>query len=159
MTGRAEFEFRDFVVNSNLSYSTALAEMVAGKKVTHWIWYIFPQLEIHGRSEIARFYGIKSLEEAKRYLAHEVLGPRLIEISRAALDKLKGGVGIKKLMGKSVDAFKLRSCATLFTAASEDNSELHSLFNDLMVQCEQQLGGRDFPTIDFIENEQINLCP
>ena len=154
MTRRVQFDFRDFVTNSNNSYPIALGEIAAGQKRTHWIWYIFPQLEIHGRSEIALFYGIQSLEEAKRYLAHEVLGPRLVEISRAALERLKAGVRIKKLMGKAIDAFKLRSCATLFVAASEGDSELHALFSELMVLCEEQLGGRDVPTIDFLENER-----
>ena len=60
-------------------YETVLAELRAGRKRTHWMWFVFPQLKALGRSPTARFYGISDLDEARAYLAHAVLGPRLLE--------------------------------------------------------------------------------
>ena len=91
-----------------------LEEIQAGPKKSHWIWFIFPQLRGLGQSAMAQRYGIADLEEARAYLAHPVLGPRLIEITRAMLthaDKTPEAV-----LGP-VDAMKLRSCLTLFQAA------------------------------------------
>lgn len=96
--------------------ATALAEMRAGAKRSHWMWFVFPQLRELGRSETARFYGIGSREEAVAYLADPVLGPRLIEACEAAL--APQGVSARTLMG-SPDDLKLRSCVTLFGALPE----------------------------------------
>ncbi|MFO1413891.1 MAG: DUF1810 domain-containing protein [Burkholderiales bacterium] len=93
-------------------YDTALAELAAGRKETHWMWFILPQLRGLGRSERARFYGIGDLREAAAYLAHPLLGPRLVACVTAMLghprlpaDAILGGV----------DALKFRSCLTLFS--------------------------------------------
>lgn len=93
-------------------YAQALTEINNGRKRSHWIWYIFPQLNGLGFSEMARFYGIRNIEEATAYLAHPVLGPRLIEISKA-LVALKTQ-SASQVMG-SPDDLKLRSSMTLFS--------------------------------------------
>jgi uncharacterized protein (DUF1810 family) len=93
-------------------YADALAEIEAGAKRTHWIWYVFPQIEGLGSSPRARYFGLSGIEEAAAYLAHPVLGPRLIRIAEAALTH--AGTPAERLMGSGIDAAKLRSCATLF---------------------------------------------
>ncbi len=103
-----------FVEAQARDYAIALAEIHAGQKRSHWIWYIFPQLAGLGRSETARFYGIASLDEAKAYLAHPVLGPRLIECVEALAPLT--ATTIEPPFGQ-IDTLKLRSCLTLFIEA------------------------------------------
>ena len=100
------------------SYQTALAEIKNGHKRSHWMWYVFPQIQGLGLSETARFYAIQDLREAEAYACHPVLGPRLVEISTALL-------GVKStdapaVMG-SPDDLKLKSSMTLFGALPEAN--------------------------------------
>jgi uncharacterized protein (DUF1810 family) len=95
-------------------WETALSELEAGRKRSHWMWFIFPQLAGLGRSQRARYYGIRDLDEARDYLADPVLSARLEAASRAVL--MHGNVPADAIMGP-VDAMKLRSCATLFLAA------------------------------------------
>lgn len=95
-------------------FDTALAELRAGRKETHWMWFIFPQLASLGRSDRARFYGLAGLDEARAYLADPVLAGRLTRAARAVL--AHPGKTADEIMGP-VDALKLRSCATLFDAA------------------------------------------
>ncbi len=96
-------------------YEQALAEIRNGRKESHWIWYIFPQLRELGRSYYALFYGICNRAEAETYLEHPLLGARLREISRALLQhKEKEAVAI---LG-NIDAKKVCSCMTLFDAVS-----------------------------------------
>ena len=99
------------------TYEQALAELRAGSKRSHWMWFVFPQIAGLGRTETARFYAIGSLEEARAYRAHPVLGPRLVECARALLDN--GASDPVAVMG-SVDALKLRSSMTLFARADPD---------------------------------------
>ncbi len=96
------------------SYETALAEIRRGAKRSHWMWYIFPQIAGLGHSAMAQHYAIASLAEARAYLAHPVLGPRLL----ACVDALDGlsETTAERVFG-SVDAVKLRSSLTLFEAA------------------------------------------
>jgi len=96
------------------AYATALAELQAGQKRSHWMWFIFPQLTSLGRSGTAKFYGIADLAEARAYLADPVLGPRLIACAEAML--LHRGRSATDILGP-VDAMKLRSSATLFAMA------------------------------------------
>ena len=96
------------------SYDTALAELTAGAKATHWMWFIFPQLRALGRSSTAKYYGIEDIDEARAYLADPLLGPRLSACARALL--AHKGAAAEAIMG-TVDAKKLRSSATLFEAA------------------------------------------
>jgi uncharacterized protein (DUF1810 family) len=92
-------------------YAQALAEIKAGRKRSHWMWYIFPQVQGLGFSETSRFYGIKDLAEATAYLQHPVLGSRLVSISEELL-KLPGS-NATSIMG-SPDDMKLKSSMTLF---------------------------------------------
>ena len=106
-----------FISAQERSYDAALMEIKSGHKVTHWMWYIFPQIAGLGFSSTAQFYAISSMQEAKDYYAHPVLGKRLVEISEAllALDTSDAGA----VMGYP-DDLKLRSSMTLFLAASGD---------------------------------------
>ena len=106
-----------FISAQERSYDAALREIKSGHKVTHWMWYIFPQIAGLGFSSTAQFYAISSMQEAKDYYAHPVLGKRLVEISEAllALDTSDAGA----VMGYP-DDLKLRSSMTLFLAASGD---------------------------------------
>jgi uncharacterized protein (DUF1810 family) len=97
-------------------YAQALAELRAGAKRSHWIWFIFPQLKGLGRSERAIYFGIDSLEEAQAYLHHPLLGPRLIECT-GAVNGVEGRT-IHQIFG-SPDDLKFRSSATLFARAAE----------------------------------------
>jgi len=105
-----------FVDVQNQSYSKALAEVKNGKKDTHWMWFIFPQLKGLGRTETAKFYGLSGIDEANNYLTHPVLGKHLIQISKALLD-LKG-LSANEIFG-TPDDLKLRSCMTLFANAPD----------------------------------------
>ena len=100
------------------TYDIAHAEIYAGKKVSHWIWYIFPQLKVLGKSENALYYGINDLQEACDYLNDSVLFMRYHTMVMLAHSKLGAGVPIHVLMGGAVDANKLVSSLTLFRAAA-----------------------------------------
>lgn len=100
-------------------YATALAELKAGAKRSHWMWYIFPQIAGLGRSDMARFYAIDGRTEAKAYLAHPLLGPRLHDCIAAML--LWAGKRDAETILGPIDAIKLRSCCTLFEAAGGVN--------------------------------------
>jgi uncharacterized protein (DUF1810 family) len=95
-------------------YERALAELRQGRKTSHWMWFVFPQLADLGRSEMSRRYGIASLEEARAYLGHPVLGPRLLECCRALLSHPDKSA--EEILG-GIDAIKLRSSMTLFARA------------------------------------------
>jgi uncharacterized protein (DUF1810 family) len=103
--------FKRFLDAQQRDYARALSEIKAGRKRSHWIWYIFPQISGLGYSEMSKRYAIKDLPEAIAYLAHPVLGKRLIEIA-AALLELKS-ISASGVMG-SPDDLKLRSSMTLF---------------------------------------------
>lgn len=108
-----------FLDGQRLGYETALAEMVKGRKMNHWIWYIFPKIKGLGHSPNAQFYGVRDLDEARAYLAHPILGKRLREITNAVLthkDK-----DIYEIMGSSIDALKFRFSMTLFDLVSPDD--------------------------------------
>ena len=98
-------------------YNTALSEIRAGRKISHWMWYIFPQLKGLGMSGMADYYGIDGLDEAKSYLLDEELRMRLVEISNALL--MLDTNDARAVMG-SPDHLKLRSCMTLFALADPD---------------------------------------
>lgn len=119
-TERADpFNLTRFVTaqEEHASYRQALTELRDGRKVTHWIWWVFPQVAGLGRSETSRYYAISSLDEARAYLAHPVLGPRLREAAAAVL----GHVGRSADQVLGGDDVKLRSCMTLFERAAPDD--------------------------------------
>ena len=103
-----------FVTAQARDYETALDEIRSGRKRSHWMWYIFPQLQGLGFSSTAQYYGIRDLEQAKDYMAHPVLGPRLVEISEALLSLSTSNP--TAVMGYP-DDLKLCSCMTLFEVA------------------------------------------
>lgn len=107
-------------------YERALAEIRNGRKRSHWMWYIFPQFDGLGFSPTSKRYAIKSVAEAKAYLAHPVLGPRLRECAEAVLGV--EGRSAFEIFG-SPDDMKLRSCATLFASVSPAGSVFHRLLD------------------------------
>ena len=132
-----------FISAQEYSYQTALSEIRNGKKVSHWIWYIFPQLKGLGRSYISEYYGIKNVDEAKSYLTHPILGARLLEITKALLNLNENDP--LKVMGNP-DDLKLKSCMTLFAYISEDGSIFHQVLD-------KYFGGRrDERTLSIIKN-------
>ncbi len=100
------------------TYGTALAELRGGRKHSHWMWFVFPQLAGLGRSSTAQHYAVADLAEARDYLAHPVLGPRLVECAET-LTALPGDDAEAVLGG--IDAIKLRSSMTLFAHAATDD--------------------------------------
>jgi uncharacterized protein (DUF1810 family) len=98
-------------------YQQAVAELRTGRKTSHWMWFIFPQIAGLGRSAMAQAYAIDNLAEAQAYLAHPVLGPRLVEC--AELVASHRGVSAVQIFG-GIDAIKLRSSMTLFAHADPD---------------------------------------
>ena len=116
---RDPYDLHRFVQAQEDVYAQALAEIRSGRKRTHWIWYIFPQVVGLGSSPMARRYAISGLEEAEAYLHHPVLGERLLECTMAVL--LVEGLSATEILG-SPDDLKLRSCATLFARVSERGS-------------------------------------
>jgi len=105
-------------------YDQALSEIRAGRKRSHWIWYILPQFDGLGSSATSRLYSIKSIAEAKAYLSHPVLGVRLVECAEATMGI--SGRTAHDIFG-SPDDLKLRSCATLFAQVSPPGSVFHRL--------------------------------
>ena len=115
-----------FVQAQDRTYESALTEIRNGRKRSHWMWFIFPQFEGLGSSAQSVFFSIKSIAEAKAYLAHPLLGPRLIECAGAVL-AIDGRSAID-IFG-SPDDMKLRSSATLFARASPDGSVFHRILD------------------------------
>lgn len=113
-----EYDLEKFVEAQDATYQRALKEVRSGKKQSHWMWFIFPQIRGLGFSSISQRYSLTSLEEANAYLHHDVLGMRLIEITKALLD-LKADDAYD-IFG-TPDDMKLRSCMTLFAEADREN--------------------------------------
>ncbi|MEH3157877.1 MAG: DUF1810 domain-containing protein [Sphingomonas taxi] len=105
-----------FVAAQATTHDRALAELRAGRKASHWMWFVFPQIAGLGRSDTARFYAIRDLAEARAYLAHPLLGPRLHAATAAAI----AAPGDAEAIFGGIDAIKLRSSMTLFAAAADD---------------------------------------
>ena len=118
-------ELIKFLDAQNQVYLKALSEIKKGKKTTHWMWYIFPQIKGLGSSETAQYYGIKNLNEATAYLKHPILGKHLIKIAQE-LYNLKGKT-VTQILG-TPDDMKLRSCMTLFANVKNANP----LFNNVL---------------------------
>jgi uncharacterized protein (DUF1810 family) len=124
--GADPFDLRRFVDAQDRVYDTVLAELRNGAKRSHWIWFVFPQLQGLGRSATASRYGISSLDEARAYLAHPVLGPRLRECTRLAA--LIEGRSVDEIFGWP-DNLKVRSSMTLFARATDDNAEFRAVLD------------------------------
>ena len=117
MTETDRFNLERFVIAQAPVFETVLAELRAGRKRSHWMWFVFPQLTGLGRSSTAKFYGIGSLDEARAYLAHPLLGPRLDLCTRIVL--ASENRSLSAIFG-SPDDLKFRSCMTLFSRATDD---------------------------------------
>ena len=109
------FQLSRFIEAQDRVFDTVLAELGAGRKQTHWMWFVFPQLRALGRSSIAKFYGIGSIEEARAYLRHPVLGKRLVQATDAVPSL--SGRSAHEIFG-SPDDLKFRSSMTLFGEAA-----------------------------------------
>ena len=116
--GKRNYYLERFLTAHKYNYENALREITDGRKRTHWIWFIFPQLAVLGHSANAKYYGISGYDEAKAYYEHPILGTRLREITMALLQHR--GVSAVDILG-DIDAVKVRSCMTLFDAVSPDD--------------------------------------
>lgn len=120
------YSLERFVEAQEPVYEQVCSELRAGHKRSHWMWFIFPQIEGLGSSPVSRHYAISSLEEAKAYLRHPILGPRLRECCR--LTALVEGRSAGEIFGYP-DDMKLRSCLTLFARATGDNEIFQGLLD------------------------------
>ncbi len=123
---RDPFNLERFVQAQNDVYDDVLHELRNGRKRSHWMWFVFPQIEGLGFSAISQLYSIKSLAEATAYLAHSVLGPRLIECAETVLGV--EGRSAHEIFG-SPDDMKLKSCATLFAHVLPPGSAFHRILD------------------------------
>jgi uncharacterized protein (DUF1810 family) len=122
----ADYDLARFVAAQAEIYDQALAELRAGRKQSHWMWFVFPQVAGLGRSPTAIFYAIADAAEARAYLAHPLLGARLIECTQAVL--AHRGRSAEAIFG-GIDATKLRSSMTLFEAAADDPTQFASVLD------------------------------
>jgi uncharacterized protein (DUF1810 family) len=120
MVGRDSYDLERFVRAQEGVYEQACAELRSGRKQTHWMWFIFPQIKGLGSSEMAVHYAVSSIEEAKAYLEHPVLGPRLRECTQIVLEVQ--GRTAEEIFGYP-DDLKFRSSMTLFAQAAEISEE------------------------------------
>ncbi|MBK8464918.1 MAG: DUF1810 domain-containing protein [Chloracidobacterium sp.] len=140
-------DIRRFVTAQEKVYATVLTELRSGQKKTHWMWFIFPQIDGLAMSQTSKHFAIKSVEEARRYLDHPLLGPRLIECSEAAL-AIKDG-SAEDVFGYP-DDMKLRSSMTLFSYITQPTSkEPTSVFRSVLAKYFQ--GKTDESTIDILK--------
>ena len=139
-TGHDPFDLQRFVRAQQDTYADALAEIRAGLKRSHWMWFVFPQYRGLGMSPTSQRYAIRSGDEAQAYLDHPVLGPRLIESFAAVLDSARS---VHQIFG-SPDDRKLKSCATLFAAVAPDAPVFQQVLADKFA------GERDQRTLELL---------
>jgi uncharacterized protein (DUF1810 family) len=128
---KMDIDLNRFIEAQESEYIIALSEIKSGKKKSHWMWFIFPQIAGLGFSETSRFYAIKNIDEATIYLNHPILGFRLRAISNALLNLKENNANI--ILG-APDDVKLKSCMTLFAVVEDSkdnvfNMVLHKFFN------------------------------
>ena len=131
--------FHTAQASPSAGYDTALAEIRRGRKTSHWIWYIFPQIEGLGRSSTARAYALRDLAEACAYLRDPLLRARYEEIAGAVSEELARGRALEDLMGGKTDALKLVSSLTLFRAAAQSLAGEDPAFESLAQLCDSLL--------------------
>jgi uncharacterized protein (DUF1810 family) len=112
------YDLQRFVDAQRGVHERVLAELAAGRKTSHWMWFVFPQIEGLGHSSMARRYALRGGDEAAAYLAHPVLGPRLVACAEAAIR----APGSARAIFGTPDDLKLRSCATLFAKVAPEGS-------------------------------------
>jgi uncharacterized protein (DUF1810 family) len=130
-----DVDLERFLAAQSGSYDQALGELRRGRKSGHWMWFVFPQIAGLGRSRTAQDYAVSGLAEARAYLAHPVLGPRLVECAEA-LTALPGGDPVAVL--GDIDALKLRSSMTLFARADPEQPAFRAVL-------QQYYGGEEDP--------------
>jgi len=138
------YDLARFVDAQTHDYATALAEIRAGRKRSHWMWYVFPQFDGLGMSSTSKHYAIRSIEEAEAYLAHPVLGPRLVQCCDSLL-ALEGG-SAEAVFG-SIDTMKLGSCVTLFAHVSPPGSVFEGVLRKYFG------GARDGRTLELVNRQ------
>ncbi len=138
------YSLRHFLHAQERVYDTVLEELRAGRKSSHWIWFIFPQIAGLGHSSMAQQFAITSLDEAKAYLQHLVLGPRLQECTQLVLNVEGRSAG--EIFGYP-DYLKFRSCMTLFLTAATDNT----LFKSTLLKYFD--GQPDQKTLDILARQ------
>jgi len=131
-----------FIEAQKNDYQKALSEIINGRKQSHWMWYIFPQIDGLAFSSTSKFYSIKNLDEAQQYLNHPVLGTRLIEISNALLS-LKSR-NPNQILG-SPDDLKLKSSMTLFSSLTETNPVFQKVLDEFFN------GAKDDKTLQILK--------
>ncbi len=141
------FNLNRYIEAQEKQYVIALAEMQAGYKISHWMWFIFPQISGLGFSEVSKFYAIKNLEEAKAYLQHGILGKRLREISNVLLMQ---DTDDATLIFDNPDDMKLHSSMTLFAIADEEN--LDNVFEKVLAKFFK--GKYDRRTVEILTEQQ-----
>jgi uncharacterized protein (DUF1810 family) len=129
--------------NRGGTYEAAVRELRAGRKTSHWMWFVFPQLRGLGHTVMAERYGIGSTDEAAAYLAHDVLGPRLRQCAKLVASS--GAVTAEALMGHT-DALKLRSSMTLFAAVTDDDHDFVAVLDKYYA------GTRDPETLRMLQS-------
>src|SRR5690348_16900134 len=144
MTDADLIRFRDA---QDQIYQEVVEELTRGRKVTHWMWFIFPQLAGLGRSGMARQYAIRDLNQAQRYLGDSILGPRLRQVVRLMLGHR--GKSAFEILGFP-DDLKLRSCLTLFREAASEDSD-RALFGKALEQFYR--GEPDNRTLELLQDE------
>ena len=133
------------------SYADALQEMKNGKKTSHWMWYVFPQIKGLGRSSMAREYEIQDLAEAKAYLQDEILGDRLRTLTKILVNDIHGK-SAEQIFGYP-DFLKFHSCLTLFEYVANTENFTDEKFNVFQQALEKYYGGKkDENTLKIIEN-------
>jgi len=130
-----------FIEAQENNYATALAEIRNGRKQSHWIWYVFPQIRGLGQSETSKYYAIRDLQEAAEYLQHPILGKRLVEISRALLELKEDNA--HKIFG-SPDDLKVKSSMTLFALMKDADPVFQQVLDKFF------LGERDKNTLALV---------
>ena len=143
------YNLQHFIDAQEPVYDTVLTELRAGRKSSHWIWFIFPQITGLGHSVMAQKYAITSLDEAKAYLQHPVLGPRLRACTQLVLDV--DGRSAEEIFGYP-DHLKFRSCMTLFLTTAPD----HTIFNDALLKYFD--GKPDQLTLDILAQHNMPRC-
>jgi len=144
MTQQYPYQLQRFIEAQDYDFDSALSELKNGRKVTHWIWYIFPQVAGLGSSSMAEDYAIRSRDEALAYCSHEILGPRLIECASALL--CHRNKKVTEIMDWP-DDLKLKSSMTLFAMVCPETKvfqEILDMFYD---------GDLDPKTVSFLSNE------
>lgn len=117
--------FKPAQADPKSGFAAAIRELQAGRKTGHWIWYIFPQLGILGRSSTAQHFGIKDLAEAQQYLLDPVLRDRLLRATAVVDQQLSRGIPLEVLFGSTTDSLKLVSSLTLFQTAADSFASEH----------------------------------